>query len=109
MATLRSCACTRRRIVEGIDVEQFGNEMFSLVENDKRRKILLNLSMVEYLNTPAVGKMLALWRKVKAQGGVLKLSNLQPNIGQVFAVFKLDRVFDIKEDEAEALVAFRSI
>jgi anti-sigma B factor antagonist len=94
------------RIIEEIDVEQFGNEMFSLVENDKRGKILLNLSMLEFLNTPAVGKMVALQRKVKAQGGVLKLSNLRPKIGEIFTVFKLNRVFDIKEDEADALAAF---
>ncbi len=94
------------RITEDIDIEQFGKEMFGLVENDKRGKILLNLSPVEYVNTPAVGKMLALRRKVKAQGGVLKLSNLQPKIGEIFMIFKLNRIFDIREDESAALAAF---
>ena len=45
-------------------------------------------------------------RKVKAQGGALKLSNIGPNIYEVFAITKLNRFFDIKEDEADALAAF---
>ena len=78
------------RIIEGIDVEQFGNEMFSLVENDKREKILLNLSMIEFISAAAIGKMIALQRKAKAQGGVLKLSNLQfPH----FAAFYLPPIY----------------
>ena len=94
------------RICEDIDVQEFGSEMFSLVENDKPEKLLLNLSMVEFLGSTALGKLINLHQKVKAQGGVLKLSNIRPNVYDVFAVVKLNRLFDIKEDESDALAAF---
>jgi anti-sigma B factor antagonist len=80
--------------------------MFSLVENDKREKLLLNFSTVDFLGSAALGKLITLDRKVKAQGGALKLSNIGPNIYEVFAITKLNRFFDIKEDEADALAAF---
>ena len=80
--------------------------MFSLVENDKRRKLLLNFSTVELLGSATFGKLITLARKMKAQGGVLKLCNIGPEIHEVFVITKLNRFFDIKEDESDALAAF---
>jgi anti-sigma B factor antagonist len=45
-------------------------------------------------------------KKMKAGGGTLKLSNIKPEIYEVFAITKLNRLFDIKEEEADALAAF---
>jgi len=41
-----------------------------------------------------------------AHGGVLKLSNIRAEIYEVFAITKLNRLFDIRKDEADALAAF---
>ena len=88
------------------DIEDFGRELYSLVENGKRQKLLLNLSVVEFFGDAALSKMIVLRRKLNAQGGVLKISNMSPNVHQVFTITKLDRIFDIHEDEADALAAF---
>ena len=61
---------------------------------------------VDYLCSQALGKMITLDKKVRSHGGVLKLSNIRPEIYEVFAITKLDRLFDIKDDEAGALAAF---
>ena len=95
-----------RRITEDIDIQELGSEMFSLVERDKREKLLLNFTAVDFLGSAALGKLITLDRKVKAQGGTMKLSNIGANIIEVFSITKLDRFFDIKEDEADALAAF---
>ena len=49
---------------------------------------------------------LPLDKKVKANGGRLKLSNIRPEIYEVFAITKLNKLFDIKDDETDALAAF---
>ncbi|MGO9113516.1 MAG: STAS domain-containing protein [Thermoguttaceae bacterium] len=95
-----------RRITEDIDIHDFGSEMYGLVENYKPKKLLLSFSMVEFLSSTALGKLISLHRKVHTQGGVLKLSNIRPDIYEVFAIATLDRLFDIKGNEAEALAAF---
>ena len=95
-----------RRIVKDNEIQEFGNEIFSLVENDKPEKLLLNFSTVEFLGSPALGWLIALERKVKAQGGSLKVSNLPPSISEIFAIVKLHRLIDVQEDEAIALAAF---
>ena len=94
------------KIVEDINIQQLGQEMFQLVEVDNRDKLLLNFSSVDFLSSAALGKLITLDKKMKAHGGSLKLSNIRPEIYEVFAITKLNRLFDIKDDEADALAVF---
>jgi len=94
------------KIVEDINIQQLGQEMFRLIEVDNRDKLLLNFSSVDFLSSAALGKLITLDKKMKAHGGALKLSNIRPEIYEVFAITKLNRLFDIKDDEADALAAF---
>jgi len=94
------------KIVEDLDIQQMGQELFHLIEVDGRGKILLNFTSVVFLSSSALGKLITLDKKMKAHGGTLKLSNIRPEIYEVFAITKLDRLFDIKKDEAAALAAF---
>ena len=95
-----------RKIIEDINIQELGQEMFRLVEVDHREKLVLNFSSVNFLSSAALGKLITLDKKMKARGGVLKLSNIRAEIYEVFAITKLNRLFDIKEDEADALAAF---
>lgn len=95
-----------RKILDEANIQELGQEMFNLVEKDKRNKILLNFSSVEFLSSAALGKLIQLDKKVKAHQGVLKLSNIRPEIYEVFAITQLNRLFDIREDETDALKAF---
>ncbi len=95
-----------QKIIEDINIQELGRELFQLVEVENREKILLNFSAVDFLSSAALGKLITLDKKVKAHGGALKLSNIRPEIYQVFDITKLNRLFDIKDDEADALAAY---
>lgn len=95
-----------RKIVEDISIQELGNEMFQLIDVEKRDKILLNFSAVDFLSSAALGKLITLDKKMKAHGGTLKMTNIRPEIYEVFTITKLTRLFDIKDDEADALAAF---
>lgn len=95
-----------RKILDEASIQELGHELFQLVEEEKRDKILLNFSKVDFLSSAALGKLITLDKKVKAQAGKLKLSNIRPEIYEVFAITKLNKLFDIRNDEAEALAAF---
>ena len=95
-----------QKILDEAKIQQLGQELFDLVEVDGRRKILLNFTSVEFLSSAALGKLITLDKKVKGQGGTLKLSNIRPEIYEVFAITKLNKLFDIKDDEVDALAAF---
>ncbi len=95
------------KIVEDINIQELGQELFKLVEVDGRRRLLLDFATVDFLSSAALGKLITLDKKMKAHGGVLKLSNIRPEIYEVFAITKLNRLFDIRPDDADALAAFQ--
>jgi anti-sigma B factor antagonist len=95
-----------RKILDETNIQELGTELFKLVEVEKRKNLLLNFANVEFLSSAALGKLITLDKKVKTNGGRLKLSNIKPEIYEVFAITKLNKLFDIKDDEADALAAF---
>ncbi len=95
-----------RKILDEANIQELGQELFRLVEEDNRKKILLNFSMVEFLSSAALGKLITLHKKVKQHSGMLKLSNIRPEIYEVFAITKLNKLFDIKDEESDALASF---
>jgi anti-anti-sigma factor len=95
-----------RKILDELNIQELGQELFQLVEEDNKTRLLLNFQHVEFLSSAALGKLITLDKKVKAHGGKMKLSNIRPEIYEVFAITKLNKLFDIKDDEADALAAF---
>ena len=95
-----------RKILDEGNIQEVGQELFALIEQEHRKKVLLNFCNVDFLSSAALGKLIKLEKKVRDSGGLLKLSNIRPEIYEVFVITKLVRVFDIKDDEADALVAF---
>lgn len=95
-----------RKIVDEAQVQELAADLFHLVEHDNRRALLLNFSGVEFVSSAALGKLITLDRKVKAAKGRMKMSDVRPEIMEVFEITKLNRVFDIRTAEAEALAAF---
>jgi anti-sigma B factor antagonist len=95
-----------RKILDEGNIQEIGQELFDLVEKEGRRKLLLNFGSVDFLSSAALGKLITLDKKSKAAGAQLKLSNIRPEIYEVFLLTHLYKLFDIKDDEAEALAAF---
>ncbi|MDO4551524.1 MAG: STAS domain-containing protein [Planctomycetia bacterium] len=94
------------RIVDDISILELGNELFTLVEEGGHTKLLLNFSSVEFLSSAALGKLIMLYKKITIRKGALKLCCITPDIRELFTIMNLDRIFDIREEEADALAAF---
>ena len=94
-----------RKILDESNIQELGQELFQLVEEENRNRLVLNFHNVEFLSSAALGKLITLDKKVKSHGGRLKLSNIRPEIYEVFAITKLTKLFIIKDDEADALAA----
>ena len=71
-----------------------------------KKKILLNLAGVNYVDSSGIGELIANYTTVSRQGGQLKLLNLTDRIQNLLVITKLLTVFDAYEDEGEALKSF---
>jgi anti-sigma B factor antagonist len=95
-----------RKIIDAANIQEMGEELFSLLEQDNRKQLLLSFANVEFLSSAALNKLIVLDRKLKAAGGKLALSNLRPEIQEVFAITRLNQLFEIQPNESEALKKF---
>lgn len=98
-----------RRILDEANIQEMGHELFQLVEEQGKKQLLLNFSGVEFLSSAALGKLITLDKRVKAHSGKLMLSNIRPEIYEVFKITRLNTTLDIKDDEADALAAFAAL
>jgi len=71
-----------------------------------KKKVLLNLGGVKYIDSSGIGELIANYTTVKRGGGQLKLLNLTDRVQNLLVITKLLTVFDAYEDEAEALKSF---
>ena len=97
---------TDKKILDETNIQIIGNQLFGLVDEDGRRKIVLDFTNVEYLSSAALGKLITMDKKVKAAKGVLRLCNIRPDIFEVFAITKLNKLFKIFENQDQALEGF---
>ena len=72
-----------------------------------QRKILLNLGDVTYIDSSGIGELVSAFTTVRNQGGELKLLNLTKKVHDLLQITKLYTVFDVKDDEATAVAAFK--
>jgi anti-sigma B factor antagonist len=92
-----------QKIIDPEAIQELGQELFDLVERDDRKNLVLNFSNVEFLSSAALGKLITFEKKAKRNDAQLFLTNISPEIFQVFAITNLDKLFKIKDTEADAL------
>jgi len=71
-----------------------------------KKKVLLNLGGVKYIDSSGIGELIANYTTVKRGGGQLKLLNLTDRVQNLLVITKLLTVFDAYDNEAEALKSF---
>ena len=75
------------------------------IEDDKT-KLVFDLGGVTAIDSSGIGEMVACYTTVTKRGGQLKLMHLSPKITDILQVTQLITVFDVFDDEREALGSF---
>ncbi|HKS65701.1 MAG TPA: STAS domain-containing protein [Candidatus Acidoferrales bacterium] len=93
------------RIVLGEESNSFRERVKGLLAAGKR-KIVLNMSNVSYIDSAGLGTLVATFHSARSQGATLKLANLGSKFREVLQVTKLMTVFDTYDNEAAAVQSF---
>ncbi len=70
------------------------------------KKILVNLGDVSTIDSSGVGELVSAYTTATNRGGKLKLLDLPPKVADILQITQLITVFDVYEDEDEALKSF---
>jgi anti-sigma B factor antagonist len=95
-----------KKILDEPNIQMIAEQLFELVDEDRRHKILLDFSAVDYLSSAALGKLITMNKKIKGVSGQLRLCNIRPEIYEVFEITSLNKMFPIYDDQETALEAF---
>jgi anti-sigma B factor antagonist len=71
-----------------------------------RKKILLNLADVEYIDSSGLGSLVSSFTSAQKEGGELKLVYLTKKVADLLQMTKLYTVFDVAADEAAGIKSF---
>jgi anti-sigma B factor antagonist len=77
-----------------------------LVENGEK-EILLNLAKVSYVDSCGLGELVAGYTTLQKSDGEMKLLNLTDRVTELMVITKLLTVFDVFENEEEAIESFK--
>jgi len=95
------------RIILGEESNSLREKVKSLLAEGKK-KIVLNMADVKYIDSSGLGALVAAHVSAKAQGASVRLSNLGQKFHEVMQLTKLLTVFDVYDTEAAAVSSFQS-
>ena len=96
-----------KAILDGAVIDRIGKQLFDLIDKQDRRKMVLDMSHVEFLSSAMIGVIISLQRKHAERKGKLVMCGLRDNLMKVFKLTRLDKLLTFKKDEQAALAAAR--
>jgi len=100
---------TDAKILDEARIQQIGTELMEKAkeaESTESKNMLINFQGVQFMSSAMIGKLVLLNKKAKVSGLNLKFCAISPNVLEVFKITRLNKVFDIKNDEDSGIKAF---
>jgi len=97
---------TNNRILDEANIADIGNTLKGLIDDKENPKLLLDFSTVDHLSSAALGMLINANNSIKQRNGQLRLTNIKPQIYEVFVITKLNKLFRIFPSRDEAIASF---
>ncbi|HEV3263032.1 MAG TPA: STAS domain-containing protein [Gemmataceae bacterium] len=94
------------RFLEEETIKQIAERLFSLIGEEGRRFLVLNLANIERLDSLMLGKLVSLHKRTLTAGGRLALCKLRPELYEVFQTLGLTGFLWVYGEEHDALQSF---
>ena len=97
---------TNNKILDEANIAEIGATLNALIDEDENPRVLLDFNNVDHLSSAALGMLINVNNRIKQKNGQLRLTNIKPQIMEVFVITKLNRLFRILPNRAEGLTSF---
>jgi anti-anti-sigma factor len=104
---LLTISLTDSKILEASLIEQIHIELIKALGENQQKKVILDFKEVQFLSSAALGMLILVNKKCKELKVALKLSDIKPEIMQVFKITGLNKIFAIYKTAEEAFAAFQ--
>jgi anti-sigma B factor antagonist len=82
------------------------HESIRCLAREGKTQVLLDLAWVKHIDSGGLGELVASHVTLDAKGGAFKLMHLTESVRKLLKMTKLLMVFDVYDDEPEALASF---
>jgi anti-sigma B factor antagonist len=97
-------------LMDPMQLEEIGRDLYRLVDDEDRRKLVLDFEKVQYLSSQAIGIILTLQKKLGAlKHSKLVLCGVGPKLMELLKITRLDRILTVKPTQHEAVKAFEQV
>jgi anti-sigma B factor antagonist len=93
-----------RERIRGVTVAL--HESVRCLAREGKIQVLLDLAWVKYIDSGGLGQIVSSHVTLDERGGALKLMHMTESVQKLMTVTKLLTVFDVYDDEPEALASF---
>lgn len=90
-------------LTEDVNLEQFGHELYALVEQFGCRRLIVNLQAVRVVTSAGLGKMITLHRKMHRHEGHVVFCHVQKEVEEVLRTSRLITYLTVADDVDAAL------
>jgi anti-sigma B factor antagonist len=91
-------------LMDPLELESIGQQLYKLVDEQDKRKIVLDFEKVQYLSSQAIGIVLTMNKKLGSlPNSKLVLCGVGPKLMELIKITRLDKVLTIKPSQREAL------
>ena len=94
-------------VLDELTVNKINDELLGVADRPDCHRLLLDFSGVACLSSAMLAKLVMLHRKMEPKGEKLRLCGITSHLRSVFATTRLDRLFDITDNKADAAKAVR--
>jgi anti-sigma B factor antagonist len=95
-----------RNILDEANIQLIGDEIAALVDAAPNPRLVISFANVEHLSSAALGALISVKNRLDRRTGQLRLANIDPQIYEVFAITRLNKLFQIHETTDEAVKSF---
>jgi anti-sigma B factor antagonist len=91
-------------LMDPLILEEIGRELYRLVDEEDRRRVVLDFEQVQYLSSQAIGIILTLNKKLASlKNSKLVLCGVGPKLLELLKITRLDRILTVKPTQREAV------
>ena len=93
------------RLTAGVFSETLRDNI-ALLAHEGKNNLVLNMKQVDYVDSSGLGTLVLCFTTLQQNGGALKLTNLSRRQLELMVLTKLTTVFEVFDDERDAINSF---
>ncbi len=93
-----------KSLMDPIELEKIGTELYRLIDEEDRRRIILDFEKVHYISSQAIGIIMAMRKKLASlKHTQLVLCSVNAPLQQLLKITGLDKLLTVKPTQKEAV------